>query len=322
MMDDRKIIKPLLFAFNEDIRLNNRPSHITDLMVLTIKSLIPSENNVKVYIDYKRFSEEIKLWKYYKHGENNSILNILGNKDSFIYWNEEDDTAYLRLIPIVLVNKEYTYVQEEIIKNLLFTTGNLETLIEGIILSKLLYLLINEEKNIIEKLKEQLINFSQVDFIEKYADYIRLPLNTYPGNFTVAFEQYKIDAINVLNFSHSKYFYTLKDCLGSIFNGKLGSTLFGKSINSLIKDVDVEKYTKDDFYEELCIYIYNLRKGRINPEALRIEKYCLPDVFQFNVGDEFYHSLLNYTKIIKKEYAKDKTILLLSTKSGIYKFIN
>ena len=50
-------------------------------------------------------------------------------------------------------------------------------------------------------------------------DYIRLPLNTYPGNFTVAFEQYKIDAINVLNFSHSKYFYTLKDCLGSIFNG-------------------------------------------------------------------------------------------------------
>ena len=81
-MDDRKIIKPLFFAFKEDIRLNNRPSHITDLMVLTIKSLIPSENNVKVYIDYKRFSEEIKLWKYYKHGENNSILNILGNKDS------------------------------------------------------------------------------------------------------------------------------------------------------------------------------------------------------------------------------------------------
>ena len=69
----------------------------------------------------------------------------------------------------MLVNKEYTYVQEEIIKNLLFTTGNLETLIEGVILSKLLYLLINEEKNIIEKLKEQLINFSQVDFIEKYA---------------------------------------------------------------------------------------------------------------------------------------------------------
>lgn len=320
-MDDKSITRALLCAFNEDIKTNDGPSHITDLMVLTIKSLIPSEEHVKVYIDYKRFGEELKLWKYYRHGENKSILNILGDGDSSIYWREEDDTAYLRLMPIVLVNKEYSYAREEIIKNLLFTTGKLETLIEGIILSKLLYLLINEEKRLIEKLKEDLINFSQIDFMQKYTDYIRAPLNTYPGNFTVSFEQYRIEALNVLNFSYSRRFNTLIDCLESIVSDKPANTLFGKSIAPLIRDMEIRRCIKDYFYEELCIYVYNLRKGRINPKALKIEDYRLPDVFQFNVGDEFYHSLLNYTKVIKKERVKDKTMIVLSTKSGLYRFI-
>lgn len=321
-MEDRNILKPLIFAFNEDIRLNDGPSHVTDLMVLTIKSLVPSEDYVGVYIDYKRFNEEMKLWKYYRHGDNIALLNILGNMDSHIYWDKKDDTAYFRIIPIVLSNKDYAYIRREVIKNLLFTTGNIETLIEGILLSKLLYLLIREEENAIEELKKELIDFSQIEFIEEYIDYIRISTETYPGNFTVNFEQYRIHGLNVLNFSHSKYFKVLTDCLEIFIKGEEANTLFGKCISPLMADIKHESYKEDDFYFELCNYVNNLRKGRINPQSLKIKKYYLPDVFQYDVGDEFYHSLLNQSRVIKKEKINNKTILHLNTKSGIYKLVN
>lgn len=322
-MEYNNIIQPLWVAFNEDIRLNNGPSHITDLMVLTIKSLIPSEEHVGVYVDYKRFNEEMKLWKYYRHGENVPLLNILEGGEPSIYWNRVDDTAYFRLIPIVLVNKDYSFMQKEVIKNLLFTTGNINTIIEGVLLSKLLYLLLNKEGDLIEKLKNEIISFSQVKFIEEYMDYIRVPLNSYPKNFTVTFEKYKIDALNALNFSHTNNFSILIDCLDLIINGNPTNILFGKVVNALIgNNKKIDKYINNSFYEELCIYVYNLRKGRINPKALKIKKYYLPNIFELNVGDKFYHSLLNYAQVVKKDCIEGKTIVYLNTKSGMYKFTN
>jgi hypothetical protein len=320
-MNYRRILSPLMVAFNEDIKMNNGPSHITDLIILTIKSLIPSQDYVEVDIDYNRYGEEIKLWKYYRHGVNTSLMNILDYLEPEIYWNHIDDTIYFRIIPIVLTNRDYLAIKKEVIKNVLFTTGNIETLIEAILLAKLLYLLILEEENIVEKLKEEIINFSQVEFMKSHSKDFRLSIEKYKGNFKVLFEQKKIYALNTLNLSFSHKFKALKDSMDVLLNDKPGITSIGKCISACIKSEFNQEIYLDDYYNELCIYLYRLRKGRINPEVLKIEKYYLPDIFQFNEGDVFYHSLLNKSKVIKKEIVDNKIHICVSTKSGIYKFI-
>lgn len=307
-------------SFYEDIMSNKGPSHITDLIVLTIKSLMPSENHVEVNIDYNRYGKEIKLWKYYRHGENSSLMNILGDMDPYIYWHHKDDTVYFRIMPIILTNKDYSIVKREVIKNILFTTGNIETLIEGLLLAKLLYLLILDEKDIIEKLKEEVIGLSQVEFIEDYKEYFRIPIKKYRGNFPVEFEQNKIYGLNNLNLSTSQKFEMLRDSIEVVLNNKAGETSIGRCIKDYIDDNAVGYFFPDDHYIELSKYIYNLRKGRINPQALKIEEYILPDVFQFNEGEVFYHSLLNKSKVIKKEKVDDRIIVFINSKSGLYRF--
>lgn len=66
-------------------------------------------------IDYKRYNEEIKLWKNYKNGDNPSLLNLF-NMDSNIYWEEKDSSLYMRILPIIMVNKEFLNIKDEIIK--------------------------------------------------------------------------------------------------------------------------------------------------------------------------------------------------------------
>mgnify|MGYP000886524287 FL=1 len=119
-MQNTNIIMPLIISFYEDIVKNKGPSHITDLMILTIKSLIPSRDYEEVSIDYNRYWEEIKLWKYYRRGENASLLGVLGNINPNIYWNHIDDSAYFRIMPIILANTDYTAIKREVIKNILF----------------------------------------------------------------------------------------------------------------------------------------------------------------------------------------------------------
>src|SRR5690625_2488494 len=107
-MEVKKITNPLMVFFNEDFKINNGPSHITDLIILNIKSLITSEDYVSLNIDYNRYLEELKLWRYYKHGKNSSLMNILGNMEPHIYWHHKDDTVYYRILPIILSNKDYS----------------------------------------------------------------------------------------------------------------------------------------------------------------------------------------------------------------------
>lgn len=319
-MELERIFRPLMLMFNEDININNGPTHITDLIMITIKSLIPSEDSVEINIDYRRYDEEIKLWKYYGHGDNPSLKNIYGKIESHIYLNEIDDTVYPRILPIVLVNKDYSVIKKELIKNVLFTTGNIEILIESILLSKLLYLLINEEDDIVGKLKEEIIKLSQIEFIEDYGDDYRIPVEEFENEFTISFERNRIFALNTLNGIYSSNFKTLEDSLEVFVNEKIGSTNIGRCISGFLDKEYKDEVNLENYYKELISYLYRLRKGRINPESLRIKEYLLPDVFNFEEGEVFYHSLLNKVKVIKKEKANSKTIIYLNTKSGIYKF--
>lgn len=176
-----------------------------------------------------------------------------------------------------------------------------------------------KEENIIEKLKEEIINLSQIGYIEEYEKYYRFPINEYKGNFKISFEQNKIFALNILNDSYSKDFQVLGDCLIALNSLENEKTHMGRIVKEILNG-EVEENAVPDYYKELIEYIYRLRKGRISPDILKIENYHLPDIFGFNEGDEFYHSLLNRCKVLKKEKRNNELTMHLNTKSGVYEF--
>lgn len=308
----------LLNLFQEDYNGEKRYGYISQLSIITTKSLIPMMNEEGVRIDYIRFLEEFKLWLNYRIGENSSLLNAQGRVNPSLYWNDKDDSIISRIIPIVLANQRYEIIEEETIRNILFTSGNLQILFETIAIVHLLYLVLRNEDNITEKLKENIIGFSQTKYMDKYKKYYRIEIENYSGNFKVEFEREKIHLLNFLNGIMNNRYLSLEDIL-KVLDKEEPKTLIGKVLYDFLHDSNKE-YNLPRFYINLGEYIISLRKSRIDPDKLKIKEYILPDVFNFNEGDVFFHSLLKEAKVIKKE-VKDNTLTsLIQTKTGMYLF--
>lgn len=303
--------------FIMDYKYHERYTYISQIGLLTIKSLMPSGEDLGVKIDYKRFSEELKLWKSYRTGENPSLMNIgEGNKD--IYWGERDNSIFSRIVPIILGNGNYDILQEEVIRNILFTTGNIRDMFEYLSISYLIYMIFHREDKKLESLKEKIIGFGQVDFLNQYGEYYRFSMEDYPGNYKVDFEKEKIHIINLLNGVDSGRYPYLIDCIGTI-NGDEGNSFIGKVLYGFLYGGSMEEELPK-FYQDLGVYLINLRKSRINPKSLKIEEYILPDIFSFNEGDVFFHSLLNNSKLIKKEVRSGVLTSTVQTRTGMYLF--
>ncbi len=304
----------------------NQWTYIVEIMIITIKSLIPNEIHHGTVIDYKRFDEELKLWYYYRHGENNSLLGSLYNEER-AYWEYEDDSIFSRIIPIVFSNGDWTVAKREVLKNILHTSGNIFAVFEGLALSKLLFVLINNPKNnnddIISQVKEEIVCFSQKDFIREYSVNFKFGLDTYKGNFIIDFERRRIDLLNTLNsINISSKYDTLKQSL-NILEGQGENTLpkfFLGGLRGLRSVYENTPIKDEEFIKSLCSFLSKLRKGRITIESLQIDKYILPDVFQYKEGDVFFHTLLKKCQVVKKIDDSEKIISFIRTKSGIYKF--
>lgn len=291
---------------------------ISLISILTIKSLVPDTKNKGNRIDYKRFNEELKLWKHYRVGDNPSLLNILDKIDKDIYLNSEDEIIYSRIIPIILANERYEIIEDEIIKNILFVSGNIGILLEWLLVGKFLYLILNKEEEIIDKLKDYIINISQIDFLKNYKDFYRIKLEENSKSYKVEFERKRLDLINILNgINIKKYKYT-EDLLNILKSSKVDTILGNIIYNSLYNETseDISK----GFYNNMNEYILKLRKGRINPDNLVIEDYKLPNIFNYEEGEVFYHSLLNNSKVIKKEVKDGVLTSLIKSRSGMYLF--
>ena len=114
----------------------------------------------------------------------------------------------------------------------------------------------------------------------------------------------------------NSYSYLL-DCI-NILGEKEGNTFIGKILyDFLYKEVE---YNLPNFYMNMADYILKLRKSRIDPTQLQIKEYILPDIFSFNEGEVFFHSLLKESRIIKKEAKNNIFTSLVQTKTGIYLF--
>ena len=246
------------------------------------------------------------------------MLNTQGRVNPSLYWNNKDDSIISRIIPLVLANQRYEIIEEETIRNILFTSGNLQFLFETIAIVHLLYLVLRDEDNIIEKLKENIIGFSQTNYMDKYKKNYRIEIENYSGNFKVEFEREKIHLLNFLNGIINNRYLSLEDIL-KVLDKEESKTLIGKVLYDFLYDSNKE-YNLPRFYINLGEYIISLRKSRIDPDKLKIKEYILPDIFNFNEGDVFFHSLLKEAKVIKKEVKDDTLTSLIQTKTGMYLF--
>ena len=313
---------------DEEVIVKNQWSYIVEMLIITIKSLLPSFNEVRNEIDYKRLHEEINIWKYYRHGGNKLLINTENIDES--YWNSSDNSVYSRIFPIVISNKNFEYIKDEVIKNILYTTGNIKILLEGIFLSKVIYCLLENVKDydkIIVEVKNEIINMSIKEIKEKYNENYRLDITTYSGNYILDFERKRIDIINLLN-GITKEEYRLLDDILNILKEEITDyenikpNFLTYSIIGLKREtVDQLKIKDKDFLLSLCDYLVKLRNGRISPELLKLENYFLPDVFKYKENDEFNHSLLNKCRVKLRIENNNFIKLFIETKSGIYRFI-
>lgn len=294
---------------------NEEKRYISEVTIITIKSLLPQENEIGNRINYDRLEKEMELWYYYRQGDNASLLNSIHLNNADVYWNEFDDSIYIRLTPIVFSNNNWDIIREEILKYILFTTGNISTILEGLMVSKILFLIINNNEEMVDELKCEIINFSQSEFLEKFSQYFRVPVEKYPKNFSIEFERKRIALINILNGIGSNEFSILQESLRTVQNNiEAEYNIFSKALYSIKNPISAKEDMR--IYENFCDYLCKLNKGRIEPSLLAIDKYYLPNIFSFKEGEEFYHSLLSKCKVLKKEETK----VVLKTKSGIYEF--
>lgn len=307
--------KCLLNIFLEDKAKNKKHTIFSQLSMITIKSLIPSSEFAGNIIDYKRFKEELSLLKYYKIEEGECFLTDI---DEEIYFKYKDKTLYTRIIPIILSNKDYNVIEKEVIKNILYTTGDIESLLEWLVISRCIFLIIEEEKNILDDLKQYVIDISQIEFLEKYKHLYLYDVLKSNINFEVNFEKIRVSLISLLHGIVLERFKLLKDIL-EVLNGEDSKTPIGNIIKnaSIGKETD---YEIEDSYEKIAIYVLKLRKSRIDPDDLRIKEYILPDIFKFKEGEVFFHSLLNRSKVIKKEVKDNSLTSYIQTRAGMYLF--
>ncbi len=307
--------KLLLNVFLEDKLRNNEHTIVSQLAIITIKSLMPSDKIRGNLIDYKRFKEELKLLSYYKIDEENLFQISVGREE---YFNYKDKILYSRILPIIVANQDYKIIEEEVIKNIIYTSGNIETLLEWLAISKYIFLRLEKDENILENLKQYMINLSQREFLEKYRAEYLYDISKLDIKFEISFEKTRVALISLFHGIDSGKFKELKDIL-EILDSKNTETVIGNIIKNanIDKNIDIKI---EDSYERMALYVLKLRKSRIDPEDLKIKEYILPDIFDFKEGEVFFHSLLNRSKVIKKE-VKDKSLTSsIQTRFGMYLF--
>lgn len=305
---------------------NKFRSYKVQIMIGTIKSLVPLAENSGVKINYDRYTKELELLDDYFDKGKEDILKL--NKKN--YWNYKSRFLTSRIIPIVIANENYDVAKKEVIKNVLYSTGDIGVLLNSILLGKLLDLLIKNKEisyeEILLDLKSEIITFSQSDFLEQYRKEYMIALEEYDGNFLVDFERSKIQLINLLNGVESEKNKLLRKSL-DIIKSKENKSIV--EINDLflssILGVYSEKVTKIEYNDKNFIikmsdYLIRLRKGRINLKDLRSEISDVPDLFKYNAGKVINHPLLNKCQIIKKYNNNSSIVIEVMTKSGLYKF--
>jgi len=300
------------FSFEEE----GQWSYKTEILLITIKSLRPLQEKVAIEIDSSRFLEELKLWRYYRHGGSKKLI-YLGDDNLDYYWEKGDELLALRGIVLALVNSRKSELQDVLLKHILWSTGSLESLFEIYALSMSMYYWQINKGNIDkdrmrELVKEELMSFSRERYLDLYGKHYRKPLETRAGHLNVDFEREKIKILTRID-SWLENREKLRE--HEVFYEIFIEALVEKNAE------DGELLVKDqDFIEAILNYLIRLRKGRVQPSNLKTKFKHLNDPFEYSEGERIVHDLLKEAVVLKKGENDKYVKMIVDTKIGRFRF--
>jgi len=259
------------------------------LFLITVKCLMPYEDNIGCIFDVDRYNKEIELFEYYMNEEDEIINYRLQHKKPS---DCNDELLEFKIIPIIISNTVWDNTIDELLKAVVFYTLNKNTLLDAILISSAIYELMENSSNedIEELAKERLINFSVKDFFTNSQmaaekNYIidfereRIRLLSKP----ILFDEHTIDKYKAL-----KYIFKRKDS----FNKNRNGSVENKSDSDNSSD-------RSEVLNSFSEYLYKLRKGTINPEKLKISDK-IPDIKECLRHPLFNHPLLGRCKVVQR----------------------
>jgi hypothetical protein len=263
------------------------------MLVLSVKSLMPFEDKVGCMIDKDRYLAELEVFKYYRNGIDDALDFLMNNRcHSGIF----DTLLEFRILPIVMSNTDYKTLEEEALKLVFLYTLNVNSIIDGIVLSSAVCEhLCREEvsaEDIALSAKDRLIQFSLKEFTEKNNIEI-------DRKMLIAFEKERVKEITggILSDDKINKYKTLQH----IVLGKKSQDEINEDCNNVL--------------ESFGEYIQKLRMGIISPEKLKIQKGLIRDFKYYLKSPTFSHPLLGKCRIEKNSGDE----IIFRNKLGLFK---
>lgn len=285
-------IQNLLYSCYEDITWDRLPDIRFQLFLISVKCLMPYEDNIGCYLDKDRYIKEIDLFKLYINGHDDCIENYFNNKTPC---DGEDGLIEYKIMPIAISNTVWENLMEEVMKMTSFYSINKSTIINSILISSAVYDYLSDENIDIENMnlnaKERIIQFSIKEFAQRH--------------------NINLDKMSIIDFE--------KERIKTITKAHLYSEeciLKSKTLQNIINNVSPEeKEYNDEILSNYSAYLLKLRKGTISPEKLKIGDGKIPELKEFLKYSSFSHPLLGKCKIVRRTEKE----IILRNKTGIMK---
>jgi len=347
--DTHDHLQPFSYLYDQNLELEMQKgqwSHITQLTLINCKCFIDNKEKNQVLIDYTRMEEEIKLWQYYRCGTPLNYMNRLdlgkGYYTSDFYWKDKRGEAFSRIIPMVLVNKNFIVAQKEAYKNIIYMNRHPQVILTGLLLLRTIYLLMNntmlERKELVDELKDYLINLQFLKLEQGLKGEL-------PVNYKIKFEQEKIDylidldRIKTVNFyntgiPYSKNIFLL--ALANFFKWCEGEEIVEpwkcdqKEVYTIIyallalskqaDKIEIDKIKDVIFIKSMNKYLFKLRDYKIGRETFKNKDKGI-DLFTLQRGTIVKHPILNNIIIKDKMRLGNHIELIVGNKTGEHRFL-
>lgn len=322
-------------------------SEITELSLIITKCLIDLKEKSKTIVDYKRITDELNLWEYYRHGEANLLrLRIREGKNYYqnpIYHNDKRGYGFSRIIPILLANKNFEAAKEEVVKQITYLNQHPQVILTAILLARVIFLLLEKGKegreDLINQLKDFLIGLQRDQLLineekEPSKKYI-LQFEQEKINYLMALDRLKDGKINqitvnpdsqsILLLALDNYWRLEAGLLPDFQNlpkedqKEILALAYGFwGIVSNAENNRSNEYTEQDFIENMGEYICKVRNYEVGKKPYEAPQREV-DLFQLKEGTVIKHPILNVTKVTSKEIGKYFIKVEVETKTGQYK---
>ncbi len=319
-------------------------SYITELMLILIKCLIDDREQLRVKVDYTRFYDELRLWRYYRHGNPSAILARLKIKNYYntsAYWGDKLYCGINRVIAIFLGNNNYQVAEREIYKNLIYFHRHPEVILNGLLIARAAYIILMssaiDEEKLLQGLKDYLIDLKLAQINEglrvNYGKQYRVEFEKKKIKLLMDIDRYKLDGDLkdqedrklILMIIHNYYRFVRgegadKNYEGHKYYKEIMSTAYGfLGISGIPYNVNNDSFKDMEFIHQMGRYLHRLRKYE-----LQRSQYARGDevnIFNLRENSTIKHPILNNIKILERNDLEKFISLKVETKSVVYTFI-